>query len=59
MTTTPLWVIQNVRLPQRDGLWQIAINKGRFGAITPMGDAQAENYEVLNAHGGMALPPFY
>ncbi len=58
MTTTPLWLIQNVRLPQRDGLWQIAIDKGRFGAIAPMGEAQAESYEVLNAHGGLALPPF-
>lgn len=58
MTTTPLWLIQNVRLPQRNGLWQIAIDKGRFGAIVPMGEAHTESYEVLNAHGGLALPPF-
>ena len=58
MTTTPLWLIQNVRLPKREGLWQIAIDKGRFGAIVPMGEAQTESYEVLNAHGGLALPPF-
>lgn len=58
MTATPLWLIQNVRLPQRNGLWQIAIDKGRFGAITPVGDARVESCEVLNAHGGLALPPF-
>jgi cytosine deaminase len=37
MTAAPLWLIQNVRLADRDGLWQIAIDKGRFGEITPMG----------------------
>lgn len=58
MTTTPLWLIQNVRLLKREGLWQIAIDKGRFGRITSMGEAQAESYEVLNARGGLALPPF-
>lgn len=35
MTAAPLWLIQNVRLADRDGLWQIAIDKGRFGEITP------------------------
>jgi len=58
MTSTPLWVVQNVRLAGLEGRWQIAIEKGRFGAITPMGEAQNESYEVLNAHGGLALPPF-
>lgn len=33
MTAAPLWLIQNVRLADRDGLWQIAIDKGRFGEI--------------------------
>ncbi|KFD24347.1 cytosine deaminase [Yokenella regensburgei] len=58
MTTTPLWLIQNVRLADREGLWQIAIDKGRFGAITPMGEGGSESYEVLNARGGLAIPPF-
>lgn len=58
MTTAPLWLIQNVHLADREGLWQIAIDKGRFGAITPMGEARNENYEVLNARGGLAIPPF-
>ncbi|HDS7136240.1 cytosine deaminase [Klebsiella sp. CN_Kp104] len=58
MSTTPLWLIQNVHLPQKEGLWQIAIDKGRFGDITPMGEARSESYEVLNARGGLAIPPF-
>ncbi|UNA34539.1 hypothetical protein LOF13_13840 [Klebsiella pneumoniae subsp. pneumoniae] len=57
MTAAPLWLIQNVRLADRDGLWQIAIDKGRFGEITPMGEARDESYEVLNARGGLAIPP--
>ena len=58
MTAVPLWLIENVRLPDREGLWQIAIDKGCFGDITPMGDARSESYEVLNARGGLAIPPF-
>ena len=58
MAAAPLWLVQNVRFPDRDGLWQIAIESGRFGAITPMGEIQQESYEVLNARGGLALPPF-
>ncbi len=58
MTAAPLWLIENVRLPDREGLWQIAIDKGRFGDITPMGEARKENFEVLNARGGLAIPPF-
>jgi len=38
MSTAPLWLIQNVRLPGRDGLWQLAIENGRFGEITPTGE---------------------
>ncbi len=58
MSTSPLWLVQNVRLPGREGLWQLAIENGRFGDITPMDDTHAESYEVLNARGGLALPPF-
>jgi hypothetical protein len=57
MTATPLWLVQNVHLPGRKGLWQIAIEKGHFGDITPMSAPQHESYEVLNARGGLALPP--
>lgn len=58
MTTAPLRLIQNVRLPEQDGLWQIALENGRFGAITPMGEVEAESQQVLDARGGLALPPF-
>ncbi len=57
MTAAPLWLIENVRLPDREGLWQIAIDKGRFGDITPMGEARKENFEVLNARGGLVPSP--
>ncbi len=43
----PLWLVQNVRLPDREGLWQIAIENGQFGAITPMDETHSESYEVL------------
>jgi cytosine deaminase len=58
MSAAPLWLVQNVHLPGQEGLWQIAIEKGRFGEITRMGEVQNESYEVLNARGGLALPPF-
>ncbi|MBJ3815024.1 cytosine deaminase [Shimwellia pseudoproteus] len=58
MMSAPLWLIQNVRLPGKDGLWQIAIDQGRFGEITPMGEERNESYEVLNGRGGLAIAPF-
>jgi len=58
MSTSPLWLVQNVRLPGREGLWQIAIENGLFGDITPMDATHDESYEVLNGRGGLAIPPF-
>ncbi|MCS2157380.1 cytosine deaminase [Scandinavium sp. H11S7] len=58
MGTTPLWLIENVRLPEREGLWQLSIEDGRFQAMTPMGESRHDSIEVLNARGGLALPPF-
>ncbi|KJM64648.1 cytosine deaminase [Pluralibacter gergoviae] len=58
MSSTPLWLIENVRLPGREGLWQLGIDEGRFRSITPMGEARSESLEVLNAWGGLAVPPF-
>ncbi|HDS1116831.1 TPA: cytosine deaminase [Pluralibacter gergoviae] len=58
MSSTPLWLIENVRLPGREGLWQLGIDEGRFRGITPMGEARSESLEVLNARGGLAVPPF-
>jgi len=51
MSSTSLWLIQNVRLPGREGLWQIAIDKGRFGAITPMenGIERGTSYSAYTA----------
>ncbi|ALR78401.1 cytosine deaminase [[Enterobacter] lignolyticus] len=58
MSTTPLWLIENVRLAGRDGLWQLGIEGGRFRSITPMGESRHESLEVLNARGGLAVAPF-
>ncbi len=58
MSSTSLWLIQNVRLSGREGLWQIAIDKGRFGAITPMENGTHSSLDVLNARGGLAIAPF-
>ena len=58
MTTLPLRLIQNVRLPNQEGRWQIAIENGQFGTITPMEVVPADAPQVLDAEGGLALPPF-
>ncbi|MGY5955092.1 Cytosine deaminase [Kosakonia sp. BK9b] len=58
MSSAPIWFVQNVHLPDREGLWQIAIENGRFGDITPMESTHTDSHEVLNARGGLALPPF-
>ena len=52
------WAYPECCLPGREGLWQIAIEQGRFGGITPMGDTEDENVRILNARGGLAIPPF-
>ncbi|MDN5679502.1 MAG: cytosine deaminase [Ewingella sp.] len=58
MTQTTLQTIKNVRLPYADGLWQIQIEGGRIRQITsqPQGNGQTEG--VLDAQGGLAIPPF-
>lgn len=58
MTQTSLQIIKNVRLPYADGLWQIQIEGGRIRQITsqPQGNGQTEG--VLDAQGGLAIPPF-
>ncbi|WP_297196760.1 cytosine deaminase [uncultured Pluralibacter sp.] len=58
MSSTPLWFIENVRLPGREGLWQLGIEEGRFHSIAPMGESRHESAEILNARGGLAIPPF-
>jgi len=58
VTQTSLQTIKNVRLPYADGLWQIQIDGGRIRQITsqPQGNGQTEG--VLDAQGGLAIPPF-
>lgn len=58
MTQSSLQTIKNVRLPYADGLWQIQIEGGRIRQITsqPQGNGQTEG--VLDAQGGLAIPPF-
>ncbi|WP_053141539.1 cytosine deaminase [Erwinia billingiae] len=49
--------ITHVRLPAREGLWQIEIDAGRIVRISP----QTQNpptVDALNAEGGLAFPPF-
>ncbi len=58
MQLSPLQRITNVRLPQRDGLWQIDIEQDRIRQISAgetVGQAPAG---TLDAMGGLALPPF-
>jgi len=49
--------INNVRLPWREGLWQIEIQQGKFARVAP----QPQNIAggaALDAEGGLAIPPF-
>ncbi len=49
--------ITHVRLPAREGLWQIEIDAGRIVRISP----QTQNpptVDALDAEGGLAFPPF-
>ncbi|MEN5017185.1 cytosine deaminase [Erwinia sp. Eh17-17] len=49
--------INHVRLPQREGLWQIEIRQGRIAGIVPQPTACARG-EALDAESGLAIPPF-
>ena len=59
MQSLSLQKIINVRLPQRDGLWQIEIGQGKITRISA-GPAAADNLSagVLDGTGGLAIPPF-
>ncbi|QWA13778.1 cytosine deaminase [Sodalis ligni] len=54
----PLQRITNVRLPQREGLWQIDIEQERFRQISAGGTAGQAPAGTLDAMGGLAVPPF-
>lgn len=49
--------INHLRLPWREGLWQIEINDGRIARISPQTPCQATP-DSLDAEGGLAFPPF-
>ncbi|WP_342754383.1 cytosine deaminase [Pantoea sp. MBD-2R] len=49
--------VNHVRLPWREGLWQIDIHEGRIAAISPQTHSTPAA-DSLDAEGGLALPPF-
>ncbi|QBR49434.1 cytosine deaminase [Erwinia sp. QL-Z3] len=49
--------ITHVRLPAREGLWQIEIDAGRIVQISPQ-TQDPPTGDALDAEGGLAFPPF-
>ncbi|URQ61105.1 cytosine deaminase [Pantoea alhagi] len=58
MASTELQWINHLRLPQREGLWQIEIAGGKIAAIRPQPALADRSANALDAEGGLALPPF-
>ncbi|KOC91127.1 cytosine deaminase [Winslowiella iniecta] len=58
MVSAQLKWINNLRLPWRDGLWQIAIDGGKIARITQQPQNMARGDDALDAEGGLAYPPF-
>ncbi|WP_426817102.1 cytosine deaminase [Winslowiella sp. 2C04] len=58
MISTQLKWINNLRLPWREGLWQIEIDGGKIARITQQPHNMAQGDDVLDAEGGLAWPPF-
>lgn len=58
MTTAPLRWINNLRLPTRDGLWQIEIAEGKIVRMTAQPQQISADGASLDAEGGLALAPF-
>ncbi|MBO9496323.1 cytosine deaminase [Thalassotalea sp. G20_0] len=54
--------LENVRLHQQEGLFDIDMDNGTFTAITPAATvrntARNEGVEVIDGHGRLVLPPF-
>lgn len=50
--------ITHVRLPWREGLWQITLDQGKIRQLAPQNHGQQPAEGVLNAEGGLAIPPF-
>lgn len=58
MTQNSLRAIKNVRLPDCQGLWQIDIEQGKIRQIISQPQVDVVGDDVLDAQGGLALPPF-
>jgi len=58
VTQTSLRAIKNVRLPCREGLWQIDIEQGKILQIISQPGDELQGEGILDAQGGLALPPF-
>ncbi|MFK3935300.1 cytosine deaminase [Pantoea agglomerans] len=54
---SPNW-INNVRLPWRDGLWQIAIADGKIARLSAQPQHASPADESLDGEGGLACAPF-
>lgn len=54
---SPKW-INNVRLPWRDGLWQIAIADGKIARLSALPQHASPADESLDGEGGLACAPF-
>ena len=58
MTKPSLKSIINLRLPGRDGEWQIDITEGKIAAIHQQSQHTEQMNAVLDAEGGLASAPF-
>ncbi|PVZ84644.1 cytosine deaminase [Serratia sp. S1B] len=58
MANNPVRFIDNLRLSGQPGLWQLSIEQGRIAHIIPQPEGLEWRDNVLDAQGGLALPPF-
>ncbi|MDW8845322.1 cytosine deaminase [Erwinia sp. MMLR14_017] len=57
MQSVNLRWINHVRLPWREGLWQIEIRDGKIASLSPQPQSPSAG-DSLDAEGGLAFPPF-
>ncbi|MFH8135845.1 cytosine deaminase [Pantoea osteomyelitidis] len=58
MASTSLKWINNLRLPRREGLWQIEISAGKIVRLHPQPQQVENGAATLDAEGGLACAPF-
>lgn len=51
-------IIKNARLHGQEGLWQIEVKNGKIVSIAESVNEEASSQEVIDAEGGLVLPPF-